>query len=63
MRELLGKPVADAINERSKSAIDMLASKGVVPTLAVIRVGARPDDLAYERGLLKKFSDMGCRRV
>nr|MCR4817522.1 bifunctional 5,10-methylenetetrahydrofolate dehydrogenase/5,10-methenyltetrahydrofolate cyclohydrolase [Fretibacterium sp.] len=32
--------------------------KGLVPRLAVVRVGARKDDLAYERGLLKRFESL-----
>ncbi len=60
MTELLGKPAADAINERLKAQIAELEGKGIIPTLAVVRVGAREDDLAYERGIKKKFSDMGC---
>ena len=60
MTELLGKPAADAVNERLKAQIAELEGKGIIPTLAVVRVGAREDDLAYERGIKKKFSDMGC---
>lgn len=60
MTELLGKPVGDSINESIKPIIADLKSKGIVPTLAVVRVGAREDDLAYERGLLKKFESMEC---
>ena len=61
MTELLGKPVADKINEDLLPVIEELKAKGVVPTLAVVRVGAREDDLAYERGLKKKFDSMNCR--
>ena len=61
MTELLGKPVGDAINESLKASIADLEGKGIVPTLAVVRVGAREDDLAYERGIKKKFSDMNCQ--
>ncbi|SMC38598.1 methylenetetrahydrofolate dehydrogenase (NADP+) / methenyltetrahydrofolate cyclohydrolase [Oscillospiraceae bacterium] len=61
MTELLGKPVGDAINESLKATIADLEGKGIVPTLAVVRVGAREDDLAYERGIKKKFSDMKCQ--
>ena len=61
MTELLGKPVADKINEDLLLVIEDLKAKGVVPTLAVVRVGAREDDLAYERGLKKKFDSMNCR--
>lgn len=60
MRELTGKIVADAINEGLRADIEMLKNKGKVPTLAVVRIGAREDDLAYERGLKKKFSEMNC---
>lgn len=60
MRELTGKPVADSINEGLKQDIAALKEKGTVPVLAVVRVGARDDDLAYERGIKKKFADMEC---
>ena len=61
MTELLGKPVGDSINEGLKATIAELEGKGIVPTLAVVRVGAREDDLAYERGIKKKFADMNCQ--
>ena len=32
---------------------------GFTPSLAIIRVGSRPDDLAYERGILKRFEGLG----
>ena len=32
--------------------------RGPTPRLAVVRVGAREDDLAYERGLLKRFDSL-----
>ena len=60
MRELLGKPVADSIVESLAPDVEALKAKGVVPTLAVIRVGAREDDLAYERGLTKRFESANC---
>lgn len=60
MQELLGKPVADSINEVLKETIEKLSSNGKTPTLGVVRVGAREDDISYERGLLKKFESMNC---
>ena len=36
-----------------------LKGKGVEPRLAIVRVGARGDDLAYERGALKRFEGLG----
>jgi len=60
MTELLGKPVADAITASLASDVESMKMKGIVPTLAVIRVGAREDDLAYERGLTKRFESANC---
>lgn len=60
MKELLGKPVADSIVESLAPEVAALKAKGKVPTLAVIRVGAREDDLAYERGLTKRFESAEC---
>ena len=31
------------------------------PVLAIIRVGARPDDLSYERGIIKRFDSLGIK--
>ena len=60
MAELLkGKPVADAINERTKSDVLDLKSRGINPTLAILRVGERPDDLSYERGAMKRCEAVG----
>jgi len=50
MTELRGKPVSDAIVESVKSQI---AEMEMPPVLAVLRVGSRPDDLSYERGITK----------
>lgn len=64
MAELLrGKPVADALCAELEPRIRACASAKTVPTLAVIRVGARPDDLSYERSLLKRFEalELGVR--
>ncbi|MCR5049330.1 MAG: bifunctional 5,10-methylenetetrahydrofolate dehydrogenase/5,10-methenyltetrahydrofolate cyclohydrolase [Saccharofermentans sp.] len=60
MKELLGKPVADSIVDSLAPEVEALKAKGIVPTLAVIRVGAREDDLAYERGLTKRFENANC---
>lgn len=60
MKELLGKPVADAILASLAPEVEKLKENGVVPRLAVVRVGAREDDLAYERGLTKRFEGAAC---
>lgn len=46
---LHGKPVADAINEQTLLAVQMLKSKGLEPTLAIVRVGEDPASVWYER--------------
>ena len=55
MRRLAGKEVSDEIVTMLKPVIEGLRGSGSTPTLGVLRVGEREDDLAYERGLLKKF--------
>ncbi|SCW65190.1 methylenetetrahydrofolate dehydrogenase (NADP+) / methenyltetrahydrofolate cyclohydrolase [Ruminococcaceae bacterium YRB3002] len=57
---LSGKPVAEHITAKASERIEELKAKGIMPKLAVIRVGARPDDLAYERGIIKRFEMAGC---
>ncbi len=56
---MLGLPVAKAINERLLPRIDSLKAAGVSPKLAIVRVGAREDDLSYERGALKRCETLG----
>ena len=55
MIRLGGKEVADKTMEDLRVKVSELKSKGVSPKLAILRVGAREDDLAYERGVLKRF--------
>lgn len=49
---LKGAPVVAAMNEANAARCAALKEKGIVPTLAVVRVGAREDDISYERGSL-----------
>lgn len=58
-RQLLGKEVTAALNERIKADVAALNAKGVKPTLGIIRVGERPDDLSYERGATKRCETLG----
>lgn len=53
------KPVTDAMAEDMASRISALKAKGVEPTLAILRVGARPDDLSYERTACKRAESLG----
>lgn len=54
-----GAPVAAALTESLVPRIAALKQQGTVPKLAVVRVGAREDDLSYERGLKKRFASAG----
>ena len=60
MAELLkGKPVADAINQATMADVDLLIKNEITPTLAILRVGERADDLSYERGAIKRCEAVG----
>ena len=51
MAELLkGAPAARTLTEELAARCAALRERGVVPTLAIVRVGEREDDLSYERG-------------
>ena len=58
-KQLLGKEVTAALNERIKADVAKLNEKGIKPTLGIIRVGERPDDLSYERGATKRCETLG----
>ncbi|MBQ6654587.1 MAG: bifunctional 5,10-methylenetetrahydrofolate dehydrogenase/5,10-methenyltetrahydrofolate cyclohydrolase [Erysipelotrichaceae bacterium] len=62
MAEILkGKPVADALDEVTAETVRKLKEKGMVPVLAILRVGERSDDVSYERGALKKCKKVGVK--
>lgn len=57
MIPLKGAQVSLKLKEETKELAASL--KNIVPKLAVIRVGERLDDLAYERNAVKKMTDFG----
>ena len=60
MAEILrGAPVAAELTEELASRVEALREGGVMPTLAIVRVGERPDDLSYERGACKRAEKVG----
>ncbi len=66
MADLLkGAPVAKALTAALAERAQPLRDAGCVPTLAIIRVGEREDDLSYERGALKRCEKVGieARRI
>ncbi|MBR3317591.1 MAG: bifunctional 5,10-methylene-tetrahydrofolate dehydrogenase/5,10-methylene-tetrahydrofolate cyclohydrolase [Atopobiaceae bacterium] len=56
---LKGLPVAKALTEQLATRTRELKDKGITPTLAIVRVGERSDDLAYERGACKRCEAVG----
>ena len=56
---LLGKEVTDALNASLQTRTAVLREKGTVPTLGIIRVGANPSDLSYEKGAVKRAELVG----
>jgi methylenetetrahydrofolate dehydrogenase (NADP+)/methenyltetrahydrofolate cyclohydrolase len=60
MAELLkGAAVVAAMNEKMTAEITALKAKGVSPTLAILRVGERDDDISYEKGAMKRCDTVG----
>ena len=56
---LKGASVVAAMNERNATLCEQLKAKGITPTLAVVRVGEREDDLSYERGVIARCGKVG----
>ena len=54
-----GAPVSAALTDELITRTEALKAHGVVPCLAILRVGERADDLAYERGALKRCEKVG----
>lgn len=60
MAELLkGKEVVDALNEKLKADVKLLNEKGITPTLGIIRIGEKPEDISYEKGAMKRAEAIG----
>ncbi len=54
-----GAPAAAALAEQTASDVRRLKERGIVPTLAILRVGERDDDISYERGAMKRCEKTG----
>ena len=52
-------PLIASMNERNAALCEQLKAKGIPPTLAVVRVGEREDDLSYERGVMTRCGKVG----
>ena len=47
------------MNERNAALCEQLKAKGITPTLAVVRVGEREDDLSYEKSVMARCAKVG----
>ncbi|RDU24393.1 bifunctional 5,10-methylenetetrahydrofolate dehydrogenase/5,10-methenyltetrahydrofolate cyclohydrolase [Anaerosacchariphilus polymeriproducens] len=59
MEILKGADVVAAINEELQDELKKFGKE--IPHLAIIRVGERPDDIAYERGAMKRLNGIGLK--
>jgi methylenetetrahydrofolate dehydrogenase (NADP+)/methenyltetrahydrofolate cyclohydrolase len=58
-RLLYGKAISDERTPLLLKRADAHAAKSGRPTLAIVRVGSRNDDLAYERSVIRKAETVG----
>lgn len=58
-----GAEVAAAMKEKLVREVEALKARGIEPTMDIVRVGAKPEDLAYERGARKRLEDIGIKLV
>lgn len=56
---LSGTEVSASIDEKLIDDVNDLKKEGITPCICVVRIGERPQDLSYERGLLKKAEKIG----
>lgn len=54
-----GKVVADVIKNNLRNEIEEFKSKGIAPTIAVVRVGENPSDISYEKAIVKVAGSIG----
>ena len=60
-RILRGKPVAEAILERTAAKVHELNDREIYPTLAIFRVGQKGADISYEKGAGKRCEETGVK--
>lgn len=56
---LTAKPVVQELLSTLKQQVSQLQANGIIPTVAIIRVGSRPDDVAYENSIIKNCEKNG----
>jgi methylenetetrahydrofolate dehydrogenase (NADP+) / methenyltetrahydrofolate cyclohydrolase len=58
---LKGSEVVNAMKEKMIQEVKVLKERGIEPQLAIVRLGTKPDDLAYERGAIKRCEAVGVK--
>jgi methylenetetrahydrofolate dehydrogenase (NADP+)/methenyltetrahydrofolate cyclohydrolase len=58
-RILKGKAVADALFDAQSQTLAALGRRQITPTLAILRMGDSPDDVAYEASILRQADRWG----
>ncbi|HOH89147.1 MAG TPA: bifunctional 5,10-methylenetetrahydrofolate dehydrogenase/5,10-methenyltetrahydrofolate cyclohydrolase [Bacillota bacterium] len=53
------REAARSIKEELAKKVQLLAAEGLKPKLGIIRVGARPEDISYEKGIMKNCESIG----
>jgi len=62
MAEILkGADVVSALNSKMITDIETLGKNSITPTLAMIRIGERPDDISYEKTATKRCESVGVK--
>lgn len=59
--KLEGKPVVKFLRENIIKRVSKLGEQGVKPTIVIIRVGDREDDISYEKGILRNCELLGIK--
>lgn len=60
MAEILrGKDVAQEIKDNIVSDIEALKKEGKEPTLGMVRLGSNPDDISYEKSIIRNCEKLG----
>ena len=58
-KQLLGKEVTAALDEKIMGQVAELKEKGIEPKLCIIRVGENSSDISYEKGATKRCETLG----
>ncbi len=56
---LSGKEVVKALEDKLIKEVDKLRERSIIPTLAIVRVGQKGSDIAYQKSAIKKANYLG----